>query len=244
MRIAILADIHSNLTALEAVMLDIDKKGGVHEVWCLGDIVGYGPDPHECIELVKKQCSLWVAGNHDLAAIGKTSVEYFNPEAAKAVRWTGLHITEEDIHFLSNLPLTVEKDDFTLVHGSPRDPVWEYIFSTSEAEENLAYFKTRYCLIGHTHIPLIFEWTDSSTCSAVQPSDDTSFILDKKRLILNPGGVGQPRDGDPRASYAIYNDETNTVAFNRVEYDIQSTQNRMKEVRLPARLGSRLAYGY
>ncbi len=244
MRCAILADIHSNLAALKAVMSDIEKNREVDEIWCLGDIVGYGPDPHQCIEIIRQKSTVCIAGNHDLAAIGKTGTDYFNPEAAEAARWTGTQLTQEDVRFLGGLLLKIEKEDFTLVHGSPRDPVWEYIFSTNEAAEIIPYFKTRCCLIGHTHIPLIFECNDSSSCSMTLVANNTPIALAGQRLIINPGGVGQPRDRNPQASYAIFNSKTRTIIFYRVDYDIQATQKRMKEARLPPRLASRLAHGY
>ena len=150
MRVAILADIHSNLAALEAVLMDIEQKGGGDEIWCLGDIVGYGPDPHQCLEFIRHHASLCVAGNHDLAAIGKASTDQFNPVAAEAAQWTSTRLSPHERRYLENLPLRVERGDFTLVHGSPRDPVWEYVNSASVAEINLDYFKTR---LGQPGIP-------------------------------------------------------------------------------------------
>jgi predicted phosphodiesterase len=202
MKVAILADIHANLTALETVLADVGLKGGADDFWCLGDIVGYGPDPHECIELIQRRCSICVAGNHDWAAIGKMDTSCFNPVAAEAAQWTRRQLKAEDIHYLENLPLTIQEGDFTLVHGSPRDPIWEYVMAVEEAEKNLEYFKTRYCLVGHSHFPVVFECAES--CSARALADGDEIQLGEKRLIINPGGVGQPRDNDPRAAYAIY----------------------------------------
>lgn len=256
MNAAILSDIHANITALNAVLDDVERKGGVDEVWCLGDIVDYGPDPGECIDLIKKKCHFCVAGNHDYAAIGRISTRFFNPDAAAANRWTARRLTAQDINFLENLPLKIERDDFTLVHGSPRDPVWEYILSPIEAEENLAYFSTRYCLIGHSHIPLLFECDLHCTLTELTPrsaltgrpgrsSPPVNVIkLGDKRLIINPGGLGQPRDYDPRAAYAIYNSAAGTLTLYRVEYDIRSVQDRMKKAGLPERLVRRLEYGW
>ena len=240
-KVAILADIHGNLTALETVLADIGLKGGADELWCLGDIVGYGPDPHECIELIQRRCSLCIAGNHDWAAIGKMDTSQFNALAAQAAHWTSQQLKAEDIYYLQNLPLTIEKGDFTLAHGSPRDPIWEYILSTEEAERNLKYFQTRYCLVGHSHFPVLFEC--SQRCSAHPLADGDVVQLREERLIINPGGVGQPRDNNPRAAYAVYDTESSEVVLHRVEYDVPAVQKRMLEIGLPHWLVSRLAYG-
>ncbi len=243
MRYAIIADIHANLAAFTAVLDDIERRGGVEEVWCLGDVVGYGPDPHQCIELLRQYNHVCVAGNHDWAAIGKISTSDFNPEAAAACHWTTQQLSPEDIDYLGSLPLVIERDDFTLVHGSPREPIWEYLLSTSNARENFAYFQSQFCLVGHSHVPLVFEYNEAGTCSFREFPADTEIALAKNRLIINPGGVGQPRDGDPRASYAIYNSETRTIRHYRIPYDIEATQVRMTECRLPVRLVARLSYG-
>jgi len=242
MKYAILADIHANLSAFRAVLDDIERQGGVDEFWCLGDVVGYGPDPHQCIELLRQYNHVCVAGNHDWAAIGKMDTACFNPEAASAAHWTALQLTSEDIRYLGSLPLTIEKGNFTLVHGSPREPIWEYVLSADIAEENLAHFKSRYCLIGHSHVPLFFECGED-VCSVSRFLPDTELVLEERRLIVNPGGVGQPRDGDPRASYAIYDSESGRIGLHRVDYDIHATQKRMAEQGLPRRLITRLAYG-
>lgn len=241
MRIGIIADIHSNLTALQAVLADLAKQGGADEFWCLGDIVGYGPDPHECLEIVRTRFNLCVAGNHDLAAAGKMDTNDFNQDAARAARWTGLKLDNDEVHFLSSLPLKAEKGDFTLVHGSPRDPVREYILTDREAEENLSFFKTRLCLIGHSHTTMYF--TCSESCSSDRPGARGSLKLVGHRYIINPGGVGQPRDGDPRAAYAVYDSETAVLVFHRVSYDIPAVQARMRKVGLPLWLMERLENG-
>lgn len=243
MRYAIIADIHANLAAFMAVLVDIERKGEAEEVWCLGDVVGYGPDPHQCIELLRQTNHVCVAGNHDWAAIGKTDTSEFNPDAATACHWTAQQLTSEDKQYLKSLPLVIKKDNFTLVHGSPREPVWEYLLSTSSAKENFAYFKSQFCLVGHSHVPLVFRYGETGACSFSQFSTDVKLVLAKSRLIINPGAVGQPRDGDPRASYAIYDSETKLVRLYRVTYDISATQARMMEHRLPMRLVSRLSYG-
>lgn len=243
MRYAILADIHANLTAFTAVLDDIEHRGGVGEIWCLGDVVGYGPDPHQCIELLCQCNHVCVAGNHDWAAIGKIDTSYFNPDAAAACHWTAQQLSPEDIQYLEGLPLVIERDDFTLVHGSPREPVWEYLLSTNSARESFDYFQSKFCLIGHSHVPLVFRHCEPDHCSLSQFSPDIGLVLGENRLIINPGGVGQPRDGDPRASYAIYDSETGTIKLHRVSYDIKITQARMVEHNLPIRLVARLSHG-
>ena len=243
MRYAIIADIHANLAAFTAVLDDIEGRGGVEEIWCLGDVVGYGPDTHQCIELLRQSKHVCVAGNHDWAAIGKMDTTYFNPDAAAACHWTAKQLSPEDIDYLGNLPLVIEKNDFTLAHGSPREPIWEYLLSASEAEENFAYFKSLFCLVGHSHVPLVFKYSETGVCSFSPFSPDDELRLAKDRLIINPGGVGQPRDGDPRASYAIYDGETRMVRLHRVSYDISATQTSMIEHGLPIRLVTRLSYG-
>jgi len=243
MRYAIIADIHANLAAFTAVLDDIEWRGGVEEVWCLGDMVGYGPDPHQCIELLRQYSHICVAGNHDWAAIGKISISDFNPDAAATCHWTAQQLTPEDIGYLNSLPLVIQIGEFCLVHGSPREPVWEYLLSASIARENFAYFQSQFCMVGHSHVPLIFEYSETGACFFSRFTADSVFTLDKNRLIINPGGVGQPRDGDPRASYAIYDSEAKSVKHYRIAYDIDATQAKMVEYRLPVRLVERLSYG-
>ena len=240
MRYAILADIHANLTAFEAVLCDIEKQGGVAGIWCLGDIVGYGPDPSECIALLRGKNHLCVAGNHDWAAIGKLEMSEFNPDAAAACRWTASQLSPEDVNYLDSLPITVRRNDFTIVHGSPREPIWEYILSASMAYANLGHFDTAYCLVGHSHLPVVFE---DAGDTAVVRGIPTTLKLGIARLIINPGSVGQPRDGDPRASYAIYNHDERTICHRRVPYNIEETQERMVQKDLPGFLVERLSYG-
>ncbi|UCG10043.1 MAG: metallophosphoesterase family protein [Dehalococcoidia bacterium] len=238
-----MADIHSNLAAFQSVLGDVAVRGGVAEIWCLGDVVGYGPDPGQCIELLGQYEHVCVAGNHDWAAINKLDTAYFNPPAAAACHWTAQQLTDEDRDYLAHLPLTIKKGDFTLVHGSPREPIWEYLLSVGEAEENRARFKTKFCLVGHSHVPLVFKYSEGSRCSLSPLSDGEEVVLGEARLIINPGGVGQPRDGDPRASYAIYDEETRMVTLHRVAYDIKATQKKMIKQGLPMPLVTRLSYG-
>jgi diadenosine tetraphosphatase ApaH/serine/threonine PP2A family protein phosphatase len=241
MRYAILADIHGNLAAFKAVLQDIEERGGVEELWCLGDIVGYGPDPSECIALLRQYNHLCVAGNHDWAAIGKVAISDFNPDAAEACRWTARQLSPEDVRYLDNLPLTLSRDDFTIAHGSPREPIWEYVLSTQSATANLQFFETRFCLIGHSHLPVVFENAGGRCVLMELPAE---LRLGENRMIINPGGVGQPRDGDPRAAYAIYDDGIATIYHYRIPYDIEATQERMVKHGLPSFLATRLSYGW
>jgi predicted phosphodiesterase len=242
MRYAIIADIHANLAALTAVMADIERKDGVDEIWCLGDVVGYGPDPCQCIELLNRYNHICVAGNHDWAAVGKVSLSYFNPMAADACRWTTKQLSQDDVRYLENLPLTVDKGDFLIVHGSPAEPVMEYVISTSIAARNFSLFKSSYCLVGHTHVPAAFK-EENGTCKAIRLSPGVGLVLGTGRMIVNPGAVGQPRDGDPQAAYAIYDSESHILRPYRLAYDISATQDRIMQAGLPIHLATRLAAG-
>jgi len=243
MRCAIIADIHANLAAFSAVLADIKQRGGVDEVWCLGDIVGYGPDPCQCIEILRRLENVCIAGNHDWAAIGKLSLSEFNPDAAYACRWTAEQLSAEDVVYLDGLPEVAEKGDFTLVHGSPRQPIWEYLLSIGSARENFAYFSSQFCLVGHSHVPSIFRRTETGDCSVNPFSANVGLALGQSRVVINPGSVGQPRDGDSRVSYAILDDEIMMLRLYRVPYDISLTQARMVKHNLPMRLVSRLSRG-
>lgn len=241
MRYLVISDIHSNLVALEAVLAD---AGEYDKVWCLGDMVGYGPRPNECIERLCQLNHVCVAGNHDWAAIDKLDIGDFNVDAKQACLWTRETLSPENWEYLENLPERLEfpELDFTLVHGSPRHPIWEYILSPFIAKENFDHFNTQFCLVGHTHIPAIFR---SYTRSPVELTNPLHLDeLGEERLIINPGSVGQPRDGDPRASYAIFDTEDLTLEIHRIPYPIEVTQEEMKKVNLPPRLIVRLSYGW
>jgi predicted phosphodiesterase len=243
MRCAVLADIHSNLEAFQALLRDLEKRGGADELWCLGDIVGYGPDPHECIKLLREHGVKCVAGNHDWAAIGKLDTSAFNPEAAAACHWTAEALKKEDVDYLAGLPQTLPLGDFTLVHGSPREPIWEYVLSTQAARANFDCFDSRFCLIGHSHSPLLFELDAKDSCRLDQLPEQLS-LKTESRFIINCGSVGQPRDGDPRASYAVIDTEQESLRHCRVKYDFKVTQEKMLDAGLPVRLASRLSVGW
>lgn len=244
MRSLVLSDIHSNLEAFEAVL---DDAGPVDQVWCLGDVVGYGPDPNGCVELLRSLSHLCIAGNHDWATLGKLDLQDFNPDAREANLWNREQLTPENLAYLEALPETWVEGQFTLIHGSPRHPIWEYIIYASTAQINFAYFDTPYCFVGHTHTPVIFRLQNeggTKVCDLVSPPASESASLGPERLILNPGSVGQPRDGDPRASYLLLDTEALTIEYRRVAYPVEKTQAKMLEHDMPLRLVLRLGYGW
>ncbi len=243
MYVAILADIHANLAAFAAVLKDIEQRGGVDEYWCLGDVVNYGPDPVKCVELLRRLKHVAVVGNHDLAAIGKLSLNLFNPDAAVAMKWTINQLNQEAVNYLTSLPQIAKQGEFTLVHGSPREPVWEYLVSKGQAKENFNFFKSRYCLVGHSHESLVFRVEEDKHVSYIKFAEGLGQVAGDHRLILNPGSVGQPRDGDPRASYAIYDSQSRVIKLYRVAYDVGTVQLRMVKANLPMRLVVRLEKG-
>lgn len=243
MRIAVLSDIHGNLPALEAVLAALKPYDAV---WQLGDIVGYGPQPDEVVALLTSVGATGVRGNHDSAAIGLLDTDAFNDDARTAVEWTADHIQPVTRDWLAALPLRAENEPFTLVHGSPRDPTWEYVYSAGVARANMSLFETAHCLVGHTHVPLVFRQRGSKV-EGININDGTSLALGAERLVINPGSVGQPRDGDPRASAMLIDadagDGAATLEWHRVEYPITKVQELMQQVGLPRRLSARLQFG-
>jgi diadenosine tetraphosphatase ApaH/serine/threonine PP2A family protein phosphatase len=239
MRLAVLSDIHANLAALEAVRADLPA---VDEVWVLGDIVGYGPQPNEVIALLQEMGARSVLGNHDGAAIGTVDTSWFNPDAARAIEWTAGVVDENSRAYLATLPEVRVERELTAVHGSPRNPIWEYIVGADVAAENLAAFDTRICLHGHTHVPIVFQADDGQVGSvAATPGSPVSIAAG--RALVNPGSVGQPRDGNPAASYLVLDADAGELQFRRVPYDIDATQVLMRQAGLPPRLAERLSYG-
>lgn len=246
MRYLVISDIHANLTAFEAVLENAGTLGRDYDfVWCLGDVVGYGPDPNECVDLLRSMPHLCLAGNHDWAALGRLDIRTFNADARKAATWTRETLTKENLAYLEALPTTFVLGDFTLAHGSPREPVWEYILDPLIASLNFPHYQTPYCLVGHTHTPVIFELIgDSGECRPVPPSYGEKVHFDGKRRIINPGSVGQPRDSDPRAAYAILDVERLIWEQYRIPYDISAVQERMHQADMPERLITRLDHGW
>lgn len=245
MRVLVLSDIHANLAALERVLED--AAGAYDLVWCLGDIVGYGPEPDACVAAIRALNALCVVGNHDWAVLQRMDVDDFNPEARNAVIWTRDHISRDNLVWLGSLPdQPLTRGEFTLTHGSPRDPVWEYMLYPSTAQANFQHFTTRCCLVGHTHVPalhLLNPENPKVRTLALLPGQVLS-LQNGWRAILNPGSVGQPRDNDPRAAYALLDTEKFTWEVRRVTYPVEVTQARMRAVGLPERLINRLAYGW
>jgi diadenosine tetraphosphatase ApaH/serine/threonine PP2A family protein phosphatase len=240
MRILVFSDVHSNLSALEAVL---GAAGRYDSVWCLGDLVGYGPDPNECIARVRKLPNLLcVRGNHDAAVLGEMDQQTFNHEASLAITWTKHVINAESLDFLLNLPETVVEGDVTLVHGSPRNPVWEYLMDYPTALQVFPYFDSRLCFVGHTHVPALWEQNPGEGMPPLV--HDYLRMTISGRSILNPGSVGQPRDHDKRAAFALFDTVQSTWELRRVEYDIASVQNRIKKTSLPWRHALRLNEGW
>ena len=246
MRALIVSDIHANLAALEAVVADAEERGGFNVIWCLGDTVDYGPEPGPCLDLLRRYPLVAVAGNHDHAALNQLDISDFNPDAAASAIWTSRQLSPEDIALLSGLPLVAVAEPFTLVHGSLRAPLREYLLSPEAAVATLARLTTPYCLVGHSHLPFLC-MENRNGPEFVVFAEDEIYSLDDRRWIVNPGSVGQPRDYDRRASYAIYVKESagepGTVEQHRVDYDIADTQEKMRLAGLPAGLIDRLDYG-
>ena len=241
MRYLIISDIHANLPALEAVFADAPPYD---EIWCLGDLVGYGPDPNECIERMQELPHTSLVGNHDWAVLGKLDLGGFNVDARIANMWAQSELTPAAREYLSELPVRTERDGFCLVHGSPREPVWEYVLDTSVAYPNFQHFSTTVCLLGHSHIPLVFVLDEQRRrCDPLFPPLFEPLSLGPRRMILNPGSVGQPRDGDPRASYAMLDTDDMTLEFRRVTYPVEIVQERMRARDLRRRLIARLEFG-
>jgi predicted phosphodiesterase len=244
MRILVITDIHGNYTALDTVL---KAAGDVDAVWCLGDVVGYGPSPNECVERVAVLPGLLcLLGNHDAAALDMLDLNTFNPEARMSIEWTIEQLKPENRAFLNDRPqvIAIEDVNVTLAHGSPRQPVFEYLLDTRAASENFEYFETEYCFVGHTHLPVIFQMPPGAYMSglAIPPINQVTRM--EARAILNPGSVGQPRDRDPRAAYAIFDPEACTWDYRRVPYPVEETQRQMQAAGLPERHVLRLEAGW
>lgn len=288
MRYAVISDIHGNYEALLAVLRDIERfaveqRAPIDGLWCLGDIVGYGPEPRECVQRIRELCQFCVAGNHDWAAIGKLDLDEFTGVAANSAEWTSGQLSALDRIYLRGLPETTGFGEFTLAHGSPLNPIWEYLTSPLAATPNFAAFESPYCLVGHTHVPTIFLLPDDvrpvatapqiltgdvtradfapgdsdlmpfpdiglmplgagTLCEHITPAPGLWLMPEHRRAIINPGSVGQPRDGDPRAAYVIFDSDLG-FEFRRVEYDVAATQRKMTELGLSPRMAARLEKG-
>jgi diadenosine tetraphosphatase ApaH/serine/threonine PP2A family protein phosphatase len=245
-RVAAITDIHANLPALEAVLEAIDRVE-IEEIWCLGDVIGYGAEPDECADLVRERCDLCLVGNHDLAVLGVLHVAAFSEAAAAAVAWTREIVAERTLALLRELEPAGEREGIALFHASPRDPVWEYVLSAEQADACLDVQPARIALIGHSHVSLFFvrpaAEEPSGEIRGAQVGDDTLLDLGGGRWLINPGSVGQPRDGDPRAGWLELDTSAETARFHRVRYDVERAAASISAAGLPRRLADRLRVG-
>jgi len=234
--------VHANLPAFEAVLDDI-RAEGVDEVWNLGDLVGYGAQPDECVALAAEHCDLCLVGNHDLVVLGKLDMADFSAGAAAAAQWTRERIGREALDFLSGLEPVDEERSIGLYHASPRDPVWEYVTEVHQARAALEDCRAPLTLIGHTHVPFAWRLTTDGAIESVGVPRDGRLALDEGRWLVNPGSVGQPRDDDARAAWALYDAEAGAMEFRRTPYDVAAAQNAILQAGLPELLAHRLAEG-
>jgi diadenosine tetraphosphatase ApaH/serine/threonine PP2A family protein phosphatase len=240
-RVAVISDIHANWHAFEAVLEAIEREAP-DELWCLGDLVGYGPRPNPCCAAVEQRAALCLAGNHDLGVLGTLDLSEFAPDAVAAVRWTRGVLAEGSRRFLQSLRSEARVDRVDLFHASPRDPVWEYVLSLEAAAAALELTEAPLVLVGHSHVPLAISSNDGALDGGLAAAGSELELAPGRRL-LNPGSVGQPRDGDPRAAWLLLDGEAGTASFRRVEYDVAATQAEIRERELPDALAQRLAHG-
>jgi diadenosine tetraphosphatase ApaH/serine/threonine PP2A family protein phosphatase len=240
-RVAVVSDIHSNLHALEAVLAEIDAEAP-DELWCLGDLVGYGARPNECCAAIAERADVCLAGNHDLAVRGTIDLDEFGGEAGVAARWTRGVLEPEAKELLDRLEPQGAAHGVALYHGSARDPVWEYVLSDEAAFVTIALANVPLVLVGHSHVALQIVLSGEEIAGGAAPAG-TEVDLDGVQALLNPGSVGQPRDNDPRAAYLLLDLETKRASFRRVEYDVKRTQREMREAGLPELLAARLELG-
>jgi diadenosine tetraphosphatase ApaH/serine/threonine PP2A family protein phosphatase len=238
-RVAVISDIHGNLQALEAVLASIDQDAP-DEIWCLGDLVGYGPRPNRCCALVAERADVCLIGNHDLAALGRLDLEIFSPDAALSAEWSARQLEPKSRTFLEALEPKGVREEVGLFHASPRDPVWEYVLSPGIAYAGLAATPQDVVLVGHSHVALAFRLSTTTLATA---AEGTEVELAYDRWLLNPGSIGQPRDGDPRAAWLVLDLDAGRARFRRVEYDVAATQAEMREQGLPEALAARLEHG-
>jgi diadenosine tetraphosphatase ApaH/serine/threonine PP2A family protein phosphatase len=242
MRIALLSDVHGNLPAFKAVLADVESAS-VEQVWCLGDLVGYGAQPDACVELARKSCDLCLGGNHDLVVTGEIPISDFSSSAAAAARWTQETISEETMAYLKSLVPQDPGREPALYHASPRDPVWEYVLSTWQADECMDLMDGRVGAVGHSHVALWFHRNDEGSVTGATADADLELDLSGGRWLLNPGGVGQPRDGDPRAAWLLLDTSTWQAKWRRVDYPIDEAARAIEDAGLPRVLAERLYSG-
>ena len=243
MRILVISDVHANYTALEAVLKD---AGTVDETWCLGDMVGYGPDPNAVVEEIRDIPNLTcILGNHDMAAIGKIPFEAFNGDARRTLEYHEKVLSASNMDYLRSLPHNLKvRGEVSIVHGSPRDSVWEYILNTLSARLNFDHFTTPWCFVGHSHLQCMFQLDVQTDRVNLSPIRAGEHVMLRPRAILNPGSVGQPRDRDPRAAYAIYHADSNVWEPRRAAYNIPEVQQRIRDAGLPEKQAIRIAEGW
>lgn len=239
MRVAIVSDIHGNLHALEAVLEAIDRDAP-DAIWCLGDLVGYGPRPNRCCAVVAERADFCLIGNHDLAVLGRLDLDDFQPDAALSARWTTAALEDEPRAYLESLESNGEREGIGLFHASPRDPVWEYVLTPEVAAASMAAASQELVLVGHSHVALHYRVSDGMLLLA---GDGTHLGLAADRWLLNPGSVGQPRDTDPRAAWMLLDVGSRRASFHRVEYDVAKTQQEIRDRGLPEALAARLEFG-
>lgn len=241
-KIAVLSDVHGNLPAFRAVLEDVERAGP-HEIWCLGDLVGYGAQPNECVELAAQRCELVLAGNHDLGVLERIDIADFSPAAAAAARWTRDQASAETLAFLGSLEPAHEGAAIGLYHASPRDPIWEYVLSTSQASDCMDEMGPRVAAIGHTHVALGFSRAEDGRISGEAMLAGSERDLAGGEWLVNPGSVGQPRDGDARAAWLSLDVGSWTATWRRVEYPVEQAALAIEEAGLPRGLGDRLFIG-
>ena len=242
MPIAVISDIHANRQALEAVLREA-SAAGASELWCLGDLVGYGADPNDCVNLVRQNASLCLVGNHDLAVTGEIPLDEFSRGAGVAALWTQEVIGEEELAWLGTLEAAASADGIGCFHASPRDPVWEYVISTLLADLCLDSMDERVGLIGHSHVALAFSRAEGQPAAGEPRRDGDEVDISSGAWLLNPGSVGQPRDGDPRAAWLMLDPDAGRAQWKRTEYDIDGASQAIRSARLPDSLAERLQYG-
>lgn len=250
MQVAVLSDIHANLPALEAVLRDLDEVD-VDELWCLGDVIGYGASPDECVQLVAERCQACLVGNHDLAVLDRLDTSTFSSAAAMAVEWTAANTSKESLDFLGRLHPADTTRPAALYHASPRDPIWEYVLWPEQAAECLIVQERRVSLVGHSHVALFFSATEKDDAREGPPPEargwqagaGTRLEIDEGRWLINPGSVGQPRDGDARAAWLELDTDSWQVTYHRVAYEIDRAAEAIERAGLPDHLAKRLFVG-
>jgi predicted phosphodiesterase len=242
MRVAIVSDIHGNRQAFDAVLDEIEQSE-CSEMWCLGDLVGYGADPDACVDLARRHAAVCLAGNHDMGVRGDLPLEEFSRGAALAARWTRETISSGTLDYLLELQPQDLDEAVGLFHASPRDPVWEYVLSPLQAELCLDIQGHRVCLIGHSHVALSFCRRPGEAASGETRGPDDELDLKAGEWLINPGSVGQPRDGDPRAAWLELDTDGWRAVYHRIDYDIGGAAAAIRAARLPDSLADRLAYG-